>query len=410
MEKLIKSLEKLGNTNIYFKIYGIFEYGKPSGAIVKINSKMEMTVEQCSNCEEIAAILEEHGNLYLSNIDMVEEMYVCHDNSFAVMEVAKLTLAQGEVKEIYDIFLKMVSIHSGAEALWIINEYGEAAYSYIRNDETIDYSSIKSVCTKVNNKGEYCSADIGEKTAAAYKYGDDEKIVVLYSNNDEMDHKEILLKMMTEEFSVVMENRLYRETLENLYFKLIKRVADIINKRNFAHGNDYVLDTFIRVATIIGKNYGLSADELRKLRIVSVLKDTGSILIPENILHKVEALTQHEYNIQKKHPLYSANILEQTEYFEDIINEIKYHHEKWGGGGYPAELAGKEIPIVSRIIHLVDVFMALINKRVYRPKYFTEDEALEVIVSDNADHFDPELIEIFVNSFDDIKKAVKNNS
>ena len=123
-------------------------------------------------------------------------------------------------------------------------------------------------------------------------------------------------------------------------------------------------------------------------------------MIPEEILEKPGKLTKEEFEIVKKHVDYGKNMLETSpgELF-NISTIIAYqHHEKWDGTGYKG-LKGEEISPYARCVALVDVFDALVSHRPYKKAWSCED-AYNEIVSQSGKHFDPKVVEAFINNYD----------
>lgn len=110
-----------------------------------------------------------------------------------------------------------------------------------------------------------------------------------------------------------------------------------------------------RLARKIGERIGLSKLELETLEIAGYLHDIGKMGIPNSILEKPGPLTQEEFEMVKKHPIYSAEILSPLSGFADVALAVKHHHERWDGTGYMGGLKGEEIPLLSRILLLADV-------------------------------------------------------
>lgn len=141
------------------------------------------------------------------------------------------------------------------------------------------------------------------------------------------------------------------------------------------------------------------------------LHDIGKVGVPDVILHKPGPLDDEEWAIMKKHPEYGNQAIKKSEEhfgtntFLHYAREIAYtHHEKWNGTGYPQGLKGSEIPLSGRLMALADVYDALISKRVYKPA-FSHDRAVGVILEGKGTHFDPDIVDAFVelqSEFQDI--------
>ena len=120
------------------------------------------------------------------------------------------------------------------------------------------------------------------------------------------------------------------------------------------------------LALFVGKNLGFRGKKLKDLYIAALLHDIGKIGIPNNILTKNGKLDSCEFVQMKQHPAISARILRNFKEYERLSPIVLYHHEREDGSGYPEGLTGKDIPLESKIIAVVDVFEALVGERPYR--------------------------------------------
>lgn len=168
------------------------------------------------------------------------------------------------------------------------------------------------------------------------------------------------------------------------------------NKREEAHSK--------RVAELsyrLGKVVGVSAMDLDDLKSMGLLHDIGKIAIDEYILNKPERLTQEEYEEIKKHPEIGHRILSAVNELSEVAEYVLAHHEHWNGKGYPRGLKEEEIPLLSRIIGIVDAYDAMTSDRTYRSAMSIE-EALEELKRFSGIQFDPELVLAFVTHIDAI--------
>lgn len=139
------------------------------------------------------------------------------------------------------------------------------------------------------------------------------------------------------------------------------------------------------------------------------LHDIGKIGIPDHILMKKGKLTEEEFEIMKTHTTIGFEAINRAEEnngkemsFLRVAKEIAHsHHEKWDGSGYPQGLSGEDIPLSARLMAIVDVYDALISKRIYKPA-FTHDEAIKMILSERGAHFDPTIVDAFMDIQQDI--------
>ncbi len=139
------------------------------------------------------------------------------------------------------------------------------------------------------------------------------------------------------------------------------------------------------------------------------LHDIGKVGIPDSILRKQGKLTPDEWVVMKTHAEIGAYAIEQAEKdiqqpvdFLVLAKEIaRWHHERWDGSGYPDGLSGDSIPISARIMAVADVFDALVSPRIYKQD-IPADEAREIMLRGCGSHFDPDLIDVFIDKFDQL--------
>ena len=129
--------------------------------------------------------------------------------------------------------------------------------------------------------------------------------------------------------------------------------------------------------------------------MAGLLHDVGKIGVPEAVLQKAGKLSDEEFGQIKKHPEIGARILRDIKQVEDIIPGVLHHHERYDGRGYPAGLAGENIPLFGRIICLADCFDAMTSSRTYR-KALPLEVALSEIRNNAGTQFDPVLTEHFL--------------
>jgi len=155
-----------------------------------------------------------------------------------------------------------------------------------------------------------------------------------------------------------------------------------------------------KYARLIAASLGLPEERCELIEIAAPMHDIGKIGIPDNILLKPGKLTPQEYKVMQQHPLIGHRMLHDSRSkFIALAAEISLgHHEKFDGTGYPHGLAGKAIPLESRIVAVADVFDALTSARPYKSAW-SNDHALEFILTHKNAHFDPECVDAFVTQF-----------
>lgn len=156
------------------------------------------------------------------------------------------------------------------------------------------------------------------------------------------------------------------------------------------------------MALLLGKRLGLSDGELNELELLAMLHDIGKLSIPDKILNKPTKLDDDEFEQIKMHTVKGYEIARITPELVDIAEYILHHHERWDGTGYPSQLKGEEIPLLSRIISIIDSHDVMTHDRVYH-KAMTEEEAIAEIKRCSGTQFDPHIAKVFIELLEEIK-------
>ncbi|MFW6001660.1 MAG: HD domain-containing phosphohydrolase, partial [Halanaerobium sp.] len=154
------------------------------------------------------------------------------------------------------------------------------------------------------------------------------------------------------------------------------------------------------LAQKLGRKVGLDNEDLHLLALIANIHDIGKISIPRKILNKPGKLNEKEWELIKTHPAKGAEIAAASNEFAPAAKYIKAHHERWDGNGYPDGLKAEEIPLLSRIISIVDSYDVMINGRPYKEPISKKEAAAELKRSAGS-QFDPELIENFLEILED---------
>jgi HD-GYP domain-containing protein (c-di-GMP phosphodiesterase class II) len=180
-----------------------------------------------------------------------------------------------------------------------------------------------------------------------------------------------------------------------LFINAVRMLAAAIDAKDpYTRGHS---ERVARYSIAIGKNLGLPEKEMRNLRVSALLHDVGKIGIDDRILRKPGALSEDEFEVMKQHPAKGAAIMSGVAQLIDIIPGMKYHHEKWGGGGYPDNLEGEGIPMQARIVAIADTFDAMTTNRPYQ-KAMELNYVVEKIKSFAGTRFDPRVVDAFVSA------------
>ncbi len=147
---------------------------------------------------------------------------------------------------------------------------------------------------------------------------------------------------------------------------------------------------------LLGRRLSLSEDRQTALEHAGLLHDVGKVGVPTSIIQKPGRLDDSEMDAIRLHPARGVELIGNIPFLEEVKSAVLHHHEKFDGTGYPAGLSGQNIPYFARIIGIVDAFDCLTSTRSYRPAKSIE-ETLAILVQDKYTHFDPHLVDAFVD-------------
>jgi len=219
-------------------------------------------------------------------------------------------------------------------------------------------------------------------------------ILIVRDGKHYFDEKELyFLNFLAEKASFLIENlALYENIYQNLFSTLYAFVETIEARDPYTKEHSTRVTSY---AVSIARDIRCSQEEIDMLNISGNLHDIGKIGIPDNILLKPGRVTEGEYEVIKKHPIIGSNIIAHFGMWTDEQKIIRHHHERWDGNGYPDKLKGEEIPFLSRILSVADVYDALTSDRSYR-KRLQENVAVGMIKENRGGQFDPKIVDVFL--------------
>ncbi len=199
------------------------------------------------------------------------------------------------------------------------------------------------------------------------------------------------------------ERRRHVEEMAEIHMNTIESLAIAIDaKDQTTHGHVRRTQLY---ATQMGKLFNVSESELRALHAGALLHDIGKLAVPEYILNKPGKLTEAEFAKMKIHPVVGGDILKRVNFPYPVEDIVRYHHEKWDGSGYPKGLKAEGIPLVARIISVVDFYDATRCDRPYR-KGMKREESLALLRSMVGNAFDPKVVDMFEQHVEEFDRMI----
>ncbi len=212
-------------------------------------------------------------------------------------------------------------------------------------------------------------------------------------------------RMLIEDKAKLLESEVKKATQkliqrEHETLKILGKTAEYKDPETASH-----VSRVAHYSKLIARELGLDEKEQELIFYAAPFHDLGKVGIEDKILLKPGKLDDEEFDIMKTHAMIGYEILKdsKSEYLQSGAQIALTHHEKYNGRGYPKGLVGDEIPIFGRIVAVVDVFDALTSNRPYKKAWSFED-ALNLLKEESGQHFDPKIVDIFINNVDEIKE------
>jgi putative nucleotidyltransferase with HDIG domain len=216
-------------------------------------------------------------------------------------------------------------------------------------------------------------------------------------SNDSFPSTKIrLINVLSDYATSAIQRAMLHNRLEESFLQTVVSLANAMDARD-----SYTGDHSHRMADMakqVGEKMKLLPEDLENLYWAAILHDIGKIGVPDEVLNKKGQLTKKEWVIMKEHPIIGAKIVEPVTYLSPVSPLIRAHHERYDGTGYPSGLEGKDIPLGSRILSVIDAYVAIKDERIYSTSH-THEEAIAEIRRSSGTQFDPEIVDIFCKIF-----------
>jgi putative nucleotidyltransferase with HDIG domain len=201
-----------------------------------------------------------------------------------------------------------------------------------------------------------------------------------------------LINAIADYATSAIQRAMLHEQLEENFLQTVVSLANAMDARD-SYTSDHG-QRMAKMATLVGKEMNLPEEQIEAIHWAAILHDIGKIGVPDDILNKKGSLTKEEWVIMKEHPTIGAKIVAPVKFLSSVSPLIEAHHEKYDGTGYPYGIAGEDIPIGSRIISVVDAYVAIRDKRIYSDSH-THEEATAELRRCSGTQFDPTVVHIF---------------
>lgn len=261
----------------------------------------------------------------------------------------------------------------------IVSRFGGDEFAMIINENNTEF--MEKLCKKIKNASRlYSVGPISVNMAIGYS---------LYSDLNQ-DYK----KVVKEAEEMMYRNKLFEA--KSSRSSIISSLEKALSEKSF-ETNEHTKRIYLNCINI-GKILNLSNSQIEELSLISSLHDIGKIAIDDKILNKTYPLTEEEWEILKTHSEIGYRIATASPELNHVAYSILTHHERYDGKGYPKGLKGEEIPLLSRILSIVDAYEVMTNDSPYE-KAISKEAAFEELFRCSGTQFDPKLIKLCIEAF-----------
>lgn len=373
------------NLNMHYKIDLVFDYDENFTHILVA-------------CEEISERKKAEARIrYLSYNDSLTGLY---NRAFFDEELHRLDLARQ---------LPLSIIMGDVNGLKLVND----TFGHLTGDKLlVDMADILKKCCRPNDIIARWGGDefviLLSQTPETMAYGICDQIRMACQSTDpdpiqpsialgvasKTSLKHDIYKVIAEAENVMYRNKLLES--KSIRNSIITSLEVSLHEKTFETREH--AHRMQKLCVQFGRVLGLPDHEIDRLALLAKLHDIGKIGVPDEILNKRGPLTEPEWESIKKHPEIGYRIVYSSHELMAIAEEVLCHHERWDGVGYPRGLKAKDIPLLARILTIVDAYDVMTHVRSYK-EAFSHKQALEEICRCSASQFDPELVEVFLTIF-----------
>ncbi len=356
--------------------------------------------------EAVSQLLQQIEQLAAENAGFADEVLRNYEQLNLIFDITQQIAQVTDVPAIERLLLQRLARLLGAPAACLLPNAGEAREVPAGEQAgplRLDVEALATTLAEVRVTRRVLVARVGERSVIAgplVRLDGVVDVVVVpqppdrgeYTSGDVM----IVESILTFGGQIISNTELH-ERLHHMSVGVTRALVAAIDKKDHYTSGHSERGGFLTRLT--AAELGLTPAEQQSMEWAGLLHDVGKIGTPEEILCKPGKLTREEFEIIKQHPRMGYEILQPIASLQTILDGVLYHHEYPDGSGYPDGLSGNEIPLVARIIHVVDTFDALTSTRSYR-KAFTVEEALAIIESEKGKRIDAEVADAFRRAFE----------
>jgi len=230
-------------------------------------------------------------------------------------------------------------------------------------------------------------------------HGEQEKVRAIDAGADDFLNKPFSKVELLARAKALLRLKRFTDDLESAETTLLT-LAQAVESRD-PHTGDHC-ERLARMGVRLGRCLGLPGDSLQALRRGGYLHDVGKVAVPDAILLKPARLSEEEWVVMRRHTLVGEEICRRLRSLALVLPIIRSHHERWDGSGYPDGLKSDAIPLLARVLQMVDIYDALRTARPYKPAFSASEAVKQMEREAGQGWLDPQLLSEFTRAHDEI--------
>lgn len=203
-----------------------------------------------------------------------------------------------------------------------------------------------------------------------------------------------MLTVFAEQSVIAIKNLQLNEAQQNVILGSMKFIGKLLQRHRYAASRGHT-SVYFKIVKTLAEKLKVAQEEIDNLYYASVLRTTGAIDVPYDILAKSSQLAPEEFKIIREQPAKSVELIRSMEFLKPVLPIILYHHERYDGSGYPSGLKKEQIPLGARIMAVVDAFEAMTSERPYKQRLSIKGALMELEYNSGT-QFDPKIVRAFI--------------
>lgn len=386
--------------------HGVIKNRKKDGSAYWLDAYIHPIIDLKGNISEYISVRHDVTPFYIMKDKLSKSLKISHANLDQVTHLSK------QYENVINESNSVIRVDIHGKVLFVNNRFCEiSGYAqeeilgldfFTTYSDDMEKETINAMWSTIIN-GSIWRGILKHKHKDGTPYWVKATVVPIINQNDDV------IEFMSIRNDITEVIRL-QEEIEKTQQEVIYYLGEVAESKSKETGNH--VKRVAEYSRLLALKYGMNSKEANLIANASPMHDIGKVGIPDYILHKEGKLTEQEWEIMQTHTMLGYNVFKNSTHplLQTAALIALEHHEKYNGKGYPQNLQGENIHLYARIVAIADVFDALSHDRCYK-KAWNDDVVFEFFEREKGEHFDPKLVDLFLNSkeeFIQIRNALRD--